>query len=644
MARVIAVLLIANVLATSLAANVTPIQKVISMMDGMLQKGKAMKHEEEVEFAKSKAWCKDVRTQTTRSISESAEQIQQLSADISKAESDAEVMAGEVQDLDKETDGHEANVKSATAQRTKDRDVFTAVHLDLEESIGALAKAMRVISAKGKDVPQSLLQMQTSNLIDEKAKGILASFLSGPKANAYESQSTGVMDMLEKLKTKFEDQKLTLVKEEMNSKFSHQTLMQQLTDDIQANKKASSSKTAAKASRLEAAAQAKGDKATSETSKATDEKTLSDTNAECNAKSQEFERNQVTRAEEITAVAKAIEIMGGVKGNGARSALLQASAFAQLRSSTRDVPELRMKAVAYLQKQATKLGSRYLSVIAAHAEKDPFGKIKKMVKDLITKLMEEANAEADANGFCTAELATNKQTRDIKSSDVSELSAKSDAETANSAKLSTQIADLSDELSGLQKKQSEATNMRTDEKKTNANVVAEAQEAQGAVTSAIKVLKDFYSSDTALVQNGAEDVMSAPYKGMGSSSGGILGMLDVILSDFARLETQTSEAESQAQRAYDTFMDESAQDVAVKQTEKKHNENNRDRADEKLRGLNKELEMTQGELDSALGYYEKLKAQCLDTGVSYKERKEMREAEIASLQEALKVLAGEDLA
>merc|ERR1719486_813861 len=135
----------------------------------------------------------------------------------------------------------------------------------------------------------------------------------------------------------------------------------------------------------------------------------------------------------------------------------------------------------------------------------------------------------------------------------------------------------------------------------------------------------------------------APYKGMGASSGGIIGMLEVVLSDFARLDTETSEAEMLAQRAYEKFMDESAEDSAVKETEKKHKENNRDRTDEKLRGTKKELEMTQEELDSAMDYYDKLKTQCVDTGLSYEERKKMREEELVSLQEALKILSGEDI-
>ena len=56
-----------------------------------------------------------------------------------------------------------------------------------------------------------------------------------------------------------------------------------------------------------------------EKTKATDEKTLSDTSAQCKAKSEEFENNQVTRSDEIKAIEKAIEIISSdeVQGTGA---------------------------------------------------------------------------------------------------------------------------------------------------------------------------------------------------------------------------------------------------------------------------------------------------------------------------------------
>jgi pyruvate formate-lyase activating enzyme-like uncharacterized protein len=61
---------------------------------------------------------------------------------------------------------------------------------------------------------------------------------------------------------------------------------------------------------------------------------------------------------------------------------------------------------------------------------DPFEKVKKMIKDLITKLMEEANDEADQHAYCTSELSTNKQTRDNKGAEVDKLTAESEKLTA----------------------------------------------------------------------------------------------------------------------------------------------------------------------------------------------------------------------
>merc|ERR1740130_702026 len=284
---------------------------------------------------------------------------------------------------------------------------------------------------------------------------------------------------------------------------------------------------------------------------------------------------------------------------------------------------------------------------------DPFGKIKKMIKDLIVKLMEEANAEADQNAYCTTEMATNKQTREIKSSEIDEITASLEEQQALFERLSTEIASLSDSMAATKASQNEATNIRQEEKKTNAATVADAQAAQAAVSKAVPVLKDFYgkASDLAMVQAQDEaglrremrQAALPTYRGNQDSSTGIFGMLEVVLSDFARLETETSSTEGIQQAAYDKMMDEANEDVAVKETEMNHKVNKKDQAGENINSLKKNLEMTQSELDTALDYYAKLKAQCVDTNLSYEDRVRMREEEIISLQEALKMLNGEDI-
>merc|ERR1740127_246128 len=116
----------------------------------------------------------------------------------------------------------------------------------------------------------------------------------------------------------------------------------------------------------------------------------------------------------------------------------------------------------------------------------------------------------------------------------------------------------------------------------------------------------------------------APYTGMQAASGGVMGFLDVILSDFARLQTETESAESMAQGDYEKFMDESTEDAEVKGVELEHKEKKKIATEEANRALKKELDLTQTELNDAIAYFDKLKPDCIDEGISYEEKVAMR--------------------
>merc|ERR1719379_3009877 len=109
------------------------------------------------------------------------------------------------------------------------------------------------------------------------------------------------------------------------------------------------------------------------------------------------------------------------------------------------------KVAAFLKARAQAIGSRYLNLIAARAVADPFKKVKKMIKDLIVKLMEEANSEADHKAFCDTELATNQQTRDNLSAEVDKLTAEVEAKTAERDQLATELTELTDAITEIKK-------------------------------------------------------------------------------------------------------------------------------------------------------------------------------------------------
>merc|ERR1712187_470762 len=140
---------------------------------------------------------------------------------------------------------------------------------------------------------------------------------------------------------------------------------------------------------------------------------------------------------------------------------------------------------------------------------EPFTKVKKMIKDLIWKLMEEATAETEHKGWCDTELTTNKQVREKKTATVNELTATEEDLTANIAKHAQEIEALTEEIATLSAEMAKATADRAESKAENEQTIADAKAAQVAVENAIAILKDFYAKSaqaTALAQKGpAED-------------------------------------------------------------------------------------------------------------------------------------------
>jgi len=259
------------------------------------------------------------------------------------------------------------------------------------------------------------------------------------------------------------------------------------------------------------------------------------------------------------------------------------------------------------------------------------------------KLMEEANGEAEQKGWCDDELATNEQTRREKTEAVETLHAEIDELEASIAKLSDDITDLSQAVADLDAAVAKATEIREAEKAKNTIVVKDAKEAQVAVAAALKTLKDFYEKAgqaTSLVQ--APEIFDEPYKGMQSESGGVVGMIEVIASDFARLEAETTSAEEQGTKEYKEFMEDSSDDKAQKNKDIEDKTSKKESDQQTLEEKKSDLSGTQKELDAGLQYYEKLKPQCIDSGISYEDRVARRKEEIASLQQALAILEGDD--
>merc|ERR1719316_1620472 len=346
--------------------------------------------------------------------------------------------------------------------------------------------------------------------------------------------------------------------------------------------------------------------------------------------------------------------------------------LAQLRSSVQS--PVQDAVASFLQQQADKTGSKLLSLIAAKAGSDPFVKVKKMIREMITKLMEEANEEASHKAFCDTEMGTNKQTRDKKTAQSEELNADIEELTADISKLASEITELSNELAALDAAVEEATSQRFAEKEKNTATISDAKAGAAAVAQALAILKDFYEKAAVPVeqpapqqgpiaydnralqilktasggasflqvdaqrQPGAPEMESGSYTGM--ANGGVLGLMEVCQSDFEKVLAETEATETEAAKVFDEFKADSAQDKAVKTTDQKHKTAEKSTKESDLATAKKDLRITQEELHAAMEYHEKLKPDCEVKVMSYAEKKAAREAEIESLKEALTLLVG----
>merc|ERR1719223_432809 len=411
--------------------------------------------------------------------------------------------------------------------------------------------------------------------------------------------------------------------------------------------------------------------------KAEDENLLKNLDVECEEKTLSFQEKQKLRADEIEAIGKATEILSGddVSGNAAEHLGLAqtGSSFVQFMSRSNN-EGIHRKIREFLLSESQRLHSKNLNLLAEKLAADPFAKVKKMIDDMITRPLEEANADAEKEGWCDTEMGKSKVTRNKLSEEIDGLDAAIEDGKGTIMKLTQELADLADEIEDLDAQMGEATHLRAEEKAKNKATIEDAQGAQHAVAAATAVLKDFYAKAaqaTAFVQTkpsllskgikmGTEEwealanpnfegtidkghkadmqTFGETYTGNQDAAGGVMALLEVALSDFANLEADTKASEVEAQKSYEALMVETKKSKAVKSKKIEMDQADRASAESKLQEDIAELKSTQDELIAADKYHEKLVPQCIDQGMTWEEVQKARQDEIGSLKEALEIL------
>merc|ERR1719487_1824873 len=267
--------------------------------------------------------------------------------------------------------------------------------------------------------------------------------------------------------------------------------------------------------------------------------------------------------------------------------------------------------------------------LSAATGDDPFAKVKGLISEMIERLLKEAAADAAHKGYCDKEMSETKAKKEELTDEITALTTKIDSMSAQSATLKEEVATLSKELSDLAKSQAEMDKVREEEKTTFTANKAEMEQGLEGIKLALKVLCDYYAS---------EDKGHQAAEGAGS---GIIGMLEVIESDFSKGLAEMISTEDTAQADYERITKENEIAKTTKEQDVKYKTKTAKSLDKSVAETTSDKEGLQTELDAVLDYWEKIKEQCIAKAEPYEERKKRREAEIAGLKEALAILEGE---
>merc|ERR1719487_780497 len=463
------------------------------------------------------AWCHDREMNLGFDIKTGNSDVAGLSAAIDKQSSLISAGATKVEELSSGIASNEADLKAATAVRNEEAATFAAEEKELAEVIDTLDRAVAVLSRAGsslmqvknaKNVAEAFCLMVDASVLSTADASRLTALVQSqnsdgdaetgaPDAAVYVSHSGNIIDTIEGLKEKAEEQLGDARKKESTASHNFDMLRQSLEDEIKFSNKELADTKKAIAAATESKAVAEGDLAVTSKDLSGDESELADTKADCASKTADFEAAVASRADELKALGEAKKVVSDMTGGAEKLSyglnqvsLLQLSSSADLAQfeAVRFVRDLAKKQHSVALEQ---LASRMSSALkfGAGVGDGPFEKVKGLIADMISRLEEQGSADASHKAYCDEELSESQAKKVEKTALVDKLSTQIDQQSSKSAQLKEQVAALEKGLAEIAASQAGMDKLRQEENTAYKTNKADMEQGIQGVQSALKILR-----------------------------------------------------------------------------------------------------------------------------------------------------------
>eukprot|EP00747_Dinoflagellata_sp_TGD_P137782 gnl/TRDRNA2_/TRDRNA2_175726_c0_seq52.p1 gnl/TRDRNA2_/TRDRNA2_175726_c0~~gnl/TRDRNA2_/TRDRNA2_175726_c0_seq52.p1 ORF type:complete len:716 (+),score=283.46 gnl/TRDRNA2_/TRDRNA2_175726_c0_seq52:184-2331(+) len=654
----------------------------------MMEKSKKDGAKEATLFGKYKCYCDTNEAEKKTSISDLEKKIGLLGSNIQELKGENGKLSAECADLRTRMQDNEAAREEAQGIRDKAKEAYDAEVADLTQAIGQMDDALKTLSEVGADQTAMLVQTRKNGvdqasfrgstnlqklsestkealtaaaaLLDPRQSRQFESFLqAGGVGGDYSSQSGEIVGILKNMRDTFkqnlanaratEDAQSKAFKKFMKTKNEEYDMMKEEYEEKQENLGTNDDELSAKKTQLDDA----------ESTKADDEEFLAKLITMCDAKAKQYEERTALRANEDAAISEAIAILNSDAAFGTfqKSSATSTGATGFLQMSSR---RHRIKAAAVMSsalKQAQpamevlkKAHSKRLGKIVAMLQKEnPFDGVLEEIKKMLVLIEEEAAADKENLDWCNQEREENHDSLDKAKKSIETLESEiSDLDSAINDPVEGLLKQISDTETALEENtasQIEETKERTKENLQYQGAIKNLVAAEDILDKAIKALKKFYDAleekyaDELLQSTGKEepappDTFDDEYKGQSSKGGDAIEMLEFILKETKKEETEAHTDEKDAQHDYEDSMTELKKQEADDQETLASLNKELAETKEELLMKKEELAKTEKEKKRLEDYLEDIKPGCDFITENYEDREESREVESKALKKA----------
>jgi len=372
----------------------------------------------------------------------------------------------------------------------------------------------------------------------------------------------------------------------------------------------------------------------------------------------EWDQRQKMRQAELVAVSKAIEILSTDEAREQFSKSFNPESKSESKPSTflqikEENDHKRSQAIAMLSKVASK--NPKLAAVVVSMRLDPFVRVKKAIDDMVAQIQKEKEEEIAQKDLCVKDMNENTRTTAEKEHAKKRLDNKIAALQQTIKEQTEAIEVLDTEMADLKDQHEQASKNREAERVQYEEEVAEQKKSQALLTEALTVLRDVYTPAherdhiSMLQQNPEEHAVAVGGKSapkdfdeyeQSRAAGGILAMIEQIITDCDNMIKEAQYEEQKALDAYTEFVQTTTEALAAKEDQKTDLTSQKAASEKELTAAEQEQKAVVGELEDLAKTKGDLHKQCDFLLANFEVTQKARDEEVEALRGAKAFLSG----